>query len=147
MVNTFCRNQDADCFNLPEVQEIIQSYEDLLGTQCIVTGQEEEDVIIISLKALKTIGHLVRSHNVVEKCYLDYSNSMYIRLAALDTIREISCKSSYAFYQKLFSTFSDTALDSELRIGAYLSLMSCPTTTSVNLVKHVLISEPINQGL
>ena len=145
MVNTFCKSYD-NCYDLPEVQEIILSYENLLGNQCIATGQDEEDHVILSLKALKTIGHLIRAQNVLEKCYTEFSNSMYIRMAALDTIREISCGNQYAFHQKLFSTFSDTALDSELRIGAYLALMSCPSKTTVNLVKHVLTNEPINQG-
>ena len=89
---------------------------------------------------------MIRAEPIIEKCYYDYSNSMYIRLTALDTIREISCTSQYAFYTKLFSTFSDTDFDSELRIGAYLALMSCPSKTTVNLVKHVLTTEPVNQG-
>merc|ERR1711981_295123 len=144
MVNTFCRSYD-NCQDLPEVQEIILAYESKLGSQCMASGQDEEDQIILSLKALKTIGHLIRAQDVLEKCYTEYSNSMYVRLASLDTIQKLSCGGSHSFYPKLFSTFSNTALDSELRIGAYLALMSCPARSTVNVVKHVLTAEPVNQ--
>ena len=42
--------------------------------------------------------------------------------------------------------FANTAEDSELRIGAYLALMSCPSQETVNQVKTVLTDEPVNQG-
>ena len=41
--------------------------------------------------------------------------------------------------------FADTAEDSELRIGAYLALMSCPSQETVSQVKMVLTDEPVNQ--
>ena len=41
---------------------------------------------------------------------------------------------------------TNTAEDSELRIGAYLALMSCPSQDTVNQVKMVLTDEPVNQG-
>ena len=41
---------------------------------------------------------------------------------------------------------TNTAEDSELRIGAYLALMSCPSQETVNQVKMVLTDEPVNQG-
>ena len=41
---------------------------------------------------------------------------------------------------------TNTAEDSELRIGSYLALMSCPSQDTVNQVKMVLTDEPVNQG-
>ncbi len=52
----------------------------------------------------------------------------------------------YDFQKKLFATFQDTKVDSELRIGAYLALMECPSGSLVNTVKSVLVHEPVNQG-
>jgi hypothetical protein len=34
-----------------------------------------------------------RSGPILEKCYLEKTNSMYVRLAALDTLKMLSCKS------------------------------------------------------
>jgi hypothetical protein len=71
---------------------------------------------------------------------------MFVRLAAVDTIKKINCgQDEYDFKKQLFATFSDAAADSELRIGAYLALMNCPSQSMVNLVKSVLINEPVNQ--
>ena len=50
------------------------------------------------------------------------------------------------FEQGLMNLFANTAEDSELRIGAYLALMSCPSQETVNQVKTVLTDEPVNQG-
>ena len=49
------------------------------------------------------------------------------------------------FDQGLMILFTNTAEDSELRVGAYLALMSCPSQETVNQVKMVLTDEPVNQ--
>jgi hypothetical protein len=144
MVNTFCGN-NKDCHDLPEIQDIIIRFERLLGNRCMATGQDEEDRVILSLKGLRNIGQLHRGETVVEQCYGEFTNSMYIRLAALDTIRVVACNSQHDFNTKLMSTFSNSGMDSEFRIGAYLALMSCPSLSTVDLVKNVLMTEPVNQ--
>ena len=95
------------------------------------------------------IGRLHRGHEAVQACYQDFTNPMDIRLTALDTIRRVGCQQSteFDFKPALFSLFSDNNMDSELRIGAYLALiMGCPSSSSVNLIKNILITEPVNQG-
>ena len=52
----------------------------------------------------------------------------------------------YLFDWPQVDTFADTENDSELRIGAYLAIMNCPTESTIETVKTVLISEPVNQG-
>lgn len=134
-----------DCASLPEVIEIIQKFEQLLGSNCMATGQEEEDTVILSLKGLRNIGHLRDSGPVLVRCFEEFTNGMDIRLAALDTIRKMSCATG-EFNPKLMKTFSEVSNDSELRIGAYLALMECPNEGTVEAVKAVLLSEPVNQG-
>ena len=146
LVSSYCSGH-SDCQELPEIQAIITQYEQLLGSQCEAVDRAEEDKVILALKALRTIGHLRRGQAVVEKCYTDATNSMFIRLAAIDTIKQINCgQNEYDFKRQLFATFSDASADSELRIGAYLALMNCPSQSMVNLVKNVLVNEPVNQG-
>ena len=146
MLKTFCHNND-NCYDIPEVQKIILAYEKLLGDECIATTQKDEDNIVLSLKGLKAIRYLMKSQKTLEKCYTKNSNSMNIRLAALDTIQETFCHSSNSFGPTLLSTFSNTALDSELRIGAYLALVSCmPPKSTIDLITKMLTKEPVNQG-
>ncbi len=152
MVNTFCANSQGDrldCGALPEVKDIILRYEGMLGSSCHSIGQDEEDQIVLSLKGLRSIGSLHRAEDVVYSCYNDFTNSIYVRLAALDVIRTVACSSQslrLSFDPKLMRTFTDTTQDSELRIGAYLALMACPQPSTVSLLKSVLMTEPVNQG-
>ena len=98
------------------------------------------------------IGRLHRGHEAVQACYQDFTNPMDIRLTALDTIRRIGCSiqqqssNDFDFKPALFALFSDNNMDSELRIGAYLALINgCPSSSTVNLIKNILITEPVNQ--
>ncbi len=43
--------------------------------------------------------------------------------------------------------FADQDEDSELRIAAYLALMSCPDQATVDLIKNLLETEEVNQGI
>ena len=97
---------------------------------------------------LGNIGTLHRGHEVVQLCYQDFTNPMDVRLAALDTIRRVGCQSAdFDFKPALFSLFSDNNMDSEIRIGAYLALINgCPSSSTVNLLKNILVTEPVNQG-
>ena len=92
-----------------------------------------------------------RGHEVVQACYQDFTNPMDIRLTALDTIRRVGCaqqssSAEFDFKPALFTLFSDNNMDSEIRIGAYLALINgCPSSSTVNLIKNILITEPVNQ--
>ena len=104
------------------------------------------------LLLLGNIGRLHRGHEAVQACYQDFTNPMDIRLTALDTIRRIGCSiqqqssNDFDFKPALFALFSDNNMDSELRIGAYLALINgCPSSSTVNLIKNILITEPVNQ--
>lgn len=49
-------------------------YEKFLGTNCsgdngISLDGEDEDKIVLSLKALRNIGFIMRSEGILEKCY------------------------------------------------------------------------------
>ena len=77
MVSTFCSNHDHHCQDLPEVQDIVLRYESLLGSSCLATGQDEEDRMILSLKALRNIGFIKRGHAALQSCWTDFTNSMF----------------------------------------------------------------------
>lgn len=147
LVSTFC-SQHENCQDLPEIVTIISLYEEFLGPNCQPFDQVEEDRMILSLKGLRNIGFVKNAASKIETCYQDTTNSMFLRLAALDTIRKLSCQSStFDYKRQLLATFGETTLDSELRIGAYLAIMTCPSTGTVNYVKSILTHEPVNQGL
>lgn len=144
MVQTFCQSR-PDCASLPEVQDIVIQHERILGEKCNAFGEDEEDTMILALKGLRNMKVIVHSAPVLENCYMDFTNPIPIRLAALDTIRKLNCQTD-KFEGTLIKAFADTSIDSELRIGMYLALMDCPSIQTVERVKSLLGSEPVNQG-
>ena len=144
MVQTFCQSR-PDCSSLPEVQDIVLQHERLLGDKCAAFGEDEEDAVILALKGIRNMRTIVHSGPVLERCYLDFTNPIPIRLAAIDAIRKLNCQTD-DFESTLLKTFADTSLDSELRIGVYLALMDCPSAQTVERVKSLLDAEPVNQG-
>ncbi len=68
---------------------------------------------------------------------------MVIRLAAIDALRRVPCHLDGR--DSLLSFYRDTKHDSELRIGAYLAAMQCPSAQLLEEVKQTLINENVNQ--
>ena len=73
---------------------------------------------------------------------------MVVRVAVLETIRkwQLSCQFSEED-TGLMNTFRDNQEDAELRINAYLALMTCPTERIIETIKTILDTEEVNQGL
>ena len=68
---------------------------------------------------------------------------MTIRLAAIDAFRRVPCHLDDR--SSLMSFFRQTKQDSELRIGAYLGAMQCPSGQLLEEVKLALTRENVNQ--
>ena len=98
----------------------------------------------MALKGIRNIGKTTNSKDIVYKCYSTKSNSVLVRVSALQTIRkwEIACHFSG---QKLLEILKDVNEDSEIRINAYLALMTCPTENIIENIKTILVNEEINQ--
>ena len=144
MVSTYCQS-NSKCKSEQEVVKAVAKIEHLLGFNCFAMGQEEEDLVITGLKALRNIGFALNAESTVKRCFEETSNPMEIRLAALDFMRFLNCQNNY-FQTVLMDTFRNVELDSELRIGSYLALMNCPTDETVQEVKQLLSQEEVNQG-
>ncbi|XP_068239150.1 uncharacterized protein [Palaemon carinicauda] len=140
LINNFCKLHKT-CEAEPRVQHIVQLIEKQLGAGCRFTNEEEKENILVALKALGNAGHWVNAKSILDTCYLE-ENDMEIRIAALDAWRHTPCEYDRS---KILTLFQDESYDPELRIAAYLSFMSCPTPSFINIVKERLISEGVNQ--
>ncbi|XP_064121465.1 uncharacterized protein LOC135225850 [Macrobrachium nipponense] len=140
LINNFCKLQNT-CEQVPVVKEIINNIEIELGAGCRTTNEDEREKVLVALKALGNAGHWVTAKSVLETCYLE-ENDMEIRVAALDAWRHTPCEYDRS---NILALFQDESYDPELRIAAYLSLMSCPTPSFIDIVKERLISEGVNQ--
>ena len=144
LASTFCSGH-PDCLQVAELRDLVSHLQQLLGTNCSTANQAEEETMVLVLKGLRNIGKMTGSSNTLKNCYKTMSNSMWVRVAAVDTIQTLTCHFPEADFG-LMDSFTDRQEDSELRIGAYRALMTCPTEAVVEFVKVLLVEEQVNQG-
>lgn len=146
LASTFCTS-NKNCLEIAEMKEVVTKFELLLGTSCETETQEEEDSMVLVLKGLRNIGQIIDSKDVLNRCYQTKSNPMLVRVAVIETIRkwQLSCIFSEND-DGLVELFKDKQEDSELRINAYLAMMTCPTEKIIDTIKILLMEEEVNQG-
>merc|ERR1719402_1409362 len=142
MVHRYC-SANAACIEEAPVREVVAKLESFLGASCRPAYPLDEHLMVVALKALGNIGRVVNGAASLEKCIKDADNSMVIRLAAVDAFRRMPCEK--VSREMLMEAFKDAELDAEIRIGAYLGVMKCPSAYAVMGVKSALESMPVNQ--
>lgn len=140
LVNTFCKINE-DCGADSSVQQVIRRIETQLGSGCRTVNEEEKVRVLVALKALGNAGRWVNANSVLRRCYTE-DNEMEVRVAAIDAWRHTPCEYDRSH---LLAAFQDETQDTEVRIAAYLALMTCPTPDLINTIKDRLTSEGVNQ--
>ncbi|KAG0718526.1 Apolipophorin [Chionoecetes opilio] len=141
LVNTFCKI-NSGCGEDSGVQQVMRRIEAQLGSACRAVNEDQKIKILVALRALGNAGRWVNANRVLEQCYIEYHNDMEVRVAAIEAWRHTPCEYDRS---NLLVAYQDDTQDSELRIAAYLSLMTCPTPAVVAAVKDRLTSEGVNQ--
>lgn len=167
LIHAYCRTRPSGCQTEEAVREAVVHIENHIGIACRSRDPEEQNTILLALKALGNAGQVVSSAETLKKCYQvknrkqfliifnqkliqfciqipqEETNSMVIRLAAIDAIRRVPCHLDGR--SSVLSFYLDTRQNSELRIGAYLAAMQCPSAQLLEEVKQALTGEKINQ--
>ncbi|XP_047495834.1 apolipophorins-like [Penaeus chinensis] len=140
LINAFCKINE-DCGADSSVQQVIRRIETQLGSGCRTVNEEEKVRVLVALKALGNAGRWVNANSVLRRCYTE-DNDMEVRVAAIEAWRHTPCEYDRSH---LLAAFQDEIQDTEVRIAAYLALMTCPTPELINTIKDRLISEGVNQ--
>ncbi|XP_076436385.1 uncharacterized protein LOC143275928 [Babylonia areolata] len=140
MINNFCQHQ-PQCTLESSVQSIMTSFEDLVGSSCYV-NKKNLDQVLMGLRAIGNAGHVSSSVSVVNKCVKRTRNPMEVRVAAAQAFRRMPCDADRTAVTFLME---DTQEDSELRIAAYLAVMTCPDDDTLQRVQLLLESETDEQ--
>nr|UNP37702.1 dLp/HDL-BGBP protein [Scylla paramamosain] len=140
LVNTFCKI-NSRCGEDSGVQQVMRRVEAQLGSGCRALNEQQKVKILVALRALGNAGRWVNAKQVLERCYTE-NNDMEVRVAAIEAWRHTPCEYDRA---NLLAAYQDEEQDSEVRIAAYLSVMTCPTPAVVAAVKDRLTSEGVNQ--
>nr|KAG5710083.1 hypothetical protein BaRGS_030159 [Batillaria attramentaria] len=123
------------------VKDIMNSFESLIGSSCYANKKNLDDVLL-GLRAIGNAGHVSSAVGVVNKCIKRSRNDVEVRVAAAEAFRRMPCDANR---DDAMDTFADTNEDSEVRIAAYLAVMTCPTMDSLDRVKRVLEAETDQQ--
>lgn len=140
LVNTFCKS-NAACGDDSGVQQVVRRVEAQLGSGCRAINEEQKVKILVALRALGNAGRWVNARPVLQRCYTE-DNDMEVRVAAIEAWRHTPCE-----YDRsgLLAAYLDESQDPEVRIAAYLSVMTCPTPQVLAAVRDRLTSEGVNQ--
>ena len=143
LASTFCSN-NPKCLEVPEFKEVLTRYEALLGKTCKTRTVEEELKMVLILKGIRNIGHLLHSKDILKQCLMTKSNPILVRISVLELIRkwELACSFSGSGIMEILEDIHE---DSEVRINAYLALMTCPTDRNIERIRLILNNEEVNQ--
>ncbi|ODN05279.1 Apolipophorin [Orchesella cincta] len=149
LVNSYCKYHSS-CNQDIVVNAVLQKLTSYMGRSCQPESNSVQDVrqMILRLKAIGNAGVLpaaeeVSKTSVIIRCFQETSNPPEIRLAAIDSLRRMSC-STYD-NKEVLQLFTNVHENTEVRIKAFLSLMRCTNRDTMELVKSVLYTEPVNQ--
>ncbi|CAH1772638.1 unnamed protein product [Owenia fusiformis] len=131
------------CEEDPNVRAIVQVFEKMLNYNCKVTPATE-DKVIMALKSIGNIGISLRPANL-NRCVANRDLPIAVRLAAMEAFRRMPCHENEVRFDSLKDIFRDAQLDSEVRIGAYLMMMKCPTPSMMQDIRSILEEETVNQ--
>ncbi|XP_024879673.1 uncharacterized protein LOC112459670 [Temnothorax curvispinosus] len=149
IIYTYCRNNDADCSNLEEVNVFLSHLEQKISQGCEPRFHPSPSTKE-TLEALKAVGNMGLEtkdlQRELKKCIDDTGGflPMEVRIAAVDAHRRLpSCEETRDEF--LLDYYRNTTLDTEIRIASYLQVMRCPDYNVIKTIKHTLKIEEVNQ--
>ncbi|XP_076095776.1 uncharacterized protein LOC143066849 [Mytilus galloprovincialis] len=138
LVYTYCKS--SSCANDIDMVNLVASLEDKIGVGCYADKNNVNNII----RALRAFGNAGFSSSItmVNSCLTRKENPTEVRLAAAQAFRRMACDANR---NELMTIYSNRNEDSEIRIAAYLGLMTCPSKSILNKIQTTLESEEVNQ--
>jgi len=125
---------------------VYREIESLLARLSSDLNKTNEDEVIAALKAIGNLGEIAGAHNdLVIQAAQHTRFSPMTRLAAVEATRHVACNETKT--SKLMEIFADHSDDLEVRIGAYLAAVRCPTAKLIAKVSDVLHRESTDSQL
>jgi hypothetical protein len=69
LIHTYCRTRPSGCQTEEAVREAVVHIENHIGIACRSRDPEEQNTILLALKALGNAGQVVSSAETLKKCY------------------------------------------------------------------------------
>ncbi|KAF4519899.1 hypothetical protein B566_EDAN008275 [Ephemera danica] len=127
-----------------DIDDIILEIAKGLGNNCNAKTHEQENKILTALKGIHN-AHCIPDTvaDKLKECATNKKASLRVRSAVLDSIQGDAANKK--LQQVAYDILGDINEDSELRIKAYLVLVTCPCGNVATFVKNLLEKELVNQ--
>lgn len=143
LAGVFCREHECHKVKNDGVTALSQKFAAKLQN-CRPKSKVDEDTVVAILKGIRNIRHL--EDNLVEKlahCALDNNVKPRVKAAVLEAFQADACAPKLK--KTAIDVLKNRQLDSEIRIKAYLAIITCPCAHSASEIKNLLESEPVHQ--
>ncbi|CAB3232890.1 unnamed protein product [Arctia plantaginis] len=143
LAGIFCREHQCHRVKNDGVTALSQKFAAKLQN-CRPKNKFDEDNVVAVLKGIRNIRHL--EDNLIEKlthCALDNNVKPRVKAAALEAFQADACAPKLK--KTAIDIMKNRQLDSEIRIKAYLAIITCPCAHSASEIKNLLDSEPVHQ--
>ncbi|RWS30729.1 apolipophorins-like protein [Leptotrombidium deliense] len=141
LIHNYCNDKKNDCKQNQHVQRALSVLKERLH-QCKPQNEEQENEIIVALKAIRNIGQTGEAQNTLLECAVQTSNKNHIRAAAVEALSSDSCNEQV--HQKLMNLLKNDK-STEVRIIAYRVITKCPKTETVRQIIEMLQKEESKQ--
>lgn len=69
LIHAYCRSNPSNCETEKVVNQVVSLIENRLGLACRSTTEEEQNTILLALKALGNAGRIISSAETLKRCY------------------------------------------------------------------------------
>nr|WRM33328.1 vitellogenin 6a [Palaemon carinicauda] len=143
MVNTYCK-QNTRCHEKAQVKDLLQVLSNKVNQLCSQPAQEEErENALVLLKAIGNIGVVTpEMTSPLIQCIEKEDADRSIRWTATQAFRNVECTPEFTqAKKKLIDIAVNPAIDTEARIGSYLSSIMCADYEDIRKITDELWRE------
>ncbi|KAM8838905.1 uncharacterized protein ACB058_015501 isoform 2-T2 [Synchiropus picturatus] len=143
MVHQLCQRSETPCVDLPQVQNLVKTIQDILKSGCDTQEPTRLKELTYAVKSVGNIGGPAESLiPLLNRCVLGNVAPLELRLSSLKAFRRFSCSSDRSVLLQLYGSSQE---DPEVRIAAYQQLMRCPNPHVYKAVRTILRDETSSQ--
>ncbi|XP_022112947.2 apolipophorins [Pieris rapae] len=143
LAGVYCRSHDCHNSKVEGITTLSKKFASKLQN-CKPKTKVDEDNVVAVLKGIRNVRHL--DDSLIDKlvhCANDNGVKARVKVAALEAFQADPCAAKVK--KTGLDILKNRQLDSEIRIKAYLAVISCPCAKSANEIKTLLDSEPVHQ--
>lgn len=144
VAHTYCKYH-ANCHENEDIGKMLEYLEQIVveHSQAKHSSRVTKERFMVAVKGLGNIGLVSDDFEpTLRQLIEDESLSLEIRLEIVYIHRRMDCEATRDYFLDLYRNYT---ANTELRIAAYLQAMRCPDYVSVQYIKDVLQTEPVNQ--